>query len=370
MRIGIDCRLWSESGVGRYTRNLVGYLQKIDTKNEYILFVLSKDLEQIKSEIKNSKFEIVRADIRWHSFEEQWKFSTVLVQQKLDLVHFPYFSLPVSYPGKFIVTIHDLILHHFPTGQASTLNPLFYWIKLLGYKYIVYKAAKKAKRIITVTEATKKEIVQHLGITPQKIEVTYEGIDRKISTKSEASNLQKNPNYFLYVGNAYPHKNLEKLLEAFSVFHLKNQEIFLKFVGKEDYFYKRIKGIVSEMSLTDCVQFEGEVTDSELSTLYKNARGLVIPSLMEGFGLPVLEAMASGCPIACSRISSHEEICKDAAFYFDPKNPNDIADSMSEIISNTKEVKEHVSNGLQRSKSFSFEKMAKQTLAIYIDAAA
>src|SRR5581483_4080808 len=196
MRIGIDCRLWSESGVGRYTRNLVGYLQKIDTKNEYILFVLSKDLEQIKSEIKNSKFEIVRADIRWHSFEEQWKFSTVLVQQKLDLVHFPYFSLPVSYPGKFIVTIHDLILHHFPTGQASTLNPLFYWIKLLGYKYIVYKAAKKAKRIITVTEATKKEIVQHLGITPQKIEVTYEGIDRKISTKSEASNLQKNPNYF------------------------------------------------------------------------------------------------------------------------------------------------------------------------------
>src|SRR5258708_5042379 len=120
MRVGIDARLWNETGIGRYIRNLVKYLQVVDQQNEYILFVRARDYENIKYQISNIKWKITIADVHWHTFEEQVKLLWILYKEKLDLMHFPYFSVPVFYTGKFIVTIHDLILYHYPTGKAST----------------------------------------------------------------------------------------------------------------------------------------------------------------------------------------------------------------------------------------------------------
>src|SRR3990170_6776804 len=189
MRIGIDCRLWNESGVGRYTRNLVEQLLIIDRKNSYVFFVLPKDKEDLKSQISNLKsqkkleirnWKLEIADIRWHTVEEQLRFPAILNKENLDLVHFPYFSVPIFYDKPLVVTIHDLILHHFPTGEASTLPSPFYWLKLIGYKFVISNAAKKAKKIITVSNATKKEIIDHLKVDPSKVEVTYEGVKRQI----------------------------------------------------------------------------------------------------------------------------------------------------------------------------------------------
>src|SRR5258708_17511829 len=134
LRIGIDARLWNETGVGRYIRNLVQNLAEIDPYNHYVLFLCKKEFHSLS--LPGNNFEKRLADFRWHSLEEQYRFPRILAVEKLDLVHFPYFSFPLFYSGKFILTIHDLILHHFPTGKASTRSLLYYQIKLLGYKFL------------------------------------------------------------------------------------------------------------------------------------------------------------------------------------------------------------------------------------------
>jgi len=162
------------------------------------------------------------------------------------------------------------------------------------------------------------------------------------------------------VGNAFPHKNLDKLLEAFKIL---NSDINLVFVGKEDYFYKRLKNKVQRMGLEKHVIFLQNISDEELSGLYQNAKALILPSLMEGFGLPALEAMANKCFVLASDIPSLREVCGDAATYFDPKNAQDISEKMKDVLSSNNIDK--IEKGLQRVKNFSWEKMAKETLKVY-----
>lgn len=372
MRIGIDCRLWNETGVGRYTRNLVYNLAKIDHKNQYTLFFRKKEFDEV--ELPGNNFEKRLADIRWHSIAEQTKLPGLLSKELLDLVHFPYFSIPIFYNRPFVVTIHDLILHHFPTGEASTLSLLLYKIKLQGYRLVIAQAVKKARKIITVSQATKQEIVDHLKVPKEKIVVTYEGIDEKLKVKNLASwrsgqnsKVQvKSQNYFLYVGNAYPHKNLERLLEAFKIVLTTNRDIQLILVGKEDYFYERLLMRIKEKGLEKSVILKGHITDEELAGLYKNARAVIIPSLMEGFSLPILEAMANDCLVLASDIPVHREIGKGAITYFDPNNREEIVEKMKEVCSNDSNHRiEFIKKGLERVKEFSWEKMAKETLKVY-----
>jgi len=378
MKIGIDCRLWNESGVGRYIRNLIENLQAIDKKNEYVLFVGSENKEEILKQVQNDNVKIVKADIRWHTIEEQLQFPSILNKEDLDLVHFPYFSVPIFYNKPFVVTIHDLILHHFPTGEASTLPLPLYYLKHLAYKYVIKHAAQKAEKIITVSKATKKEIIDYLGVDKNKIVVIYEGVGEEITnTKYSILNTQ----YFLYVGNAYPHKNLDNLIEAFDLlchpelvsrsesnrdYDRRQDDIKLVLIGKEDYFYKRLKEKVKKMGLEKSVKFLGEVSDEELASLYKNARCFVMPSLMEGFGLPVLEAMANKCLVLASDIPAVREICGDAAIYFNPYDNEDIASKMKALYSNdTYHYSDKIKKGFRKARMFSWEKMARETLTVY-----
>jgi glycosyltransferase involved in cell wall biosynthesis len=376
MRIGIDCRLWSETGVGRYIRNLVYYLQKLDKKNNYILFFLPQDKERIGSEIQTSSFNLQASEIRWHSFEEQFKFPQIINSRDIDLMHFPYFSVPVFYNKPFVVTIHDLIINHYPTGQASTLTLPFYSLKLLGYKFVINQAAKKAKKIITVSNATKKEIIDHLKVSESKIQVTYEGIGTKFTKSISdftgiaqdskpclAGRQLKAQSYFLYVGNAYPHKNLENLIDAFSKTRLNN--IQLVFVGREDYFYKRLQERIKKENVSEKIIFLHSVSDEELVRLYKNAICLILPSLMEGFGLTALEAMANNCLVLASDIPSLKEICSDSAIYFNPSSAKDLEEKLKTLSIHTTEYEGLRKKAKERVRMFSWEKMAKQTLEIY-----
>lgn len=378
MKIGIDCRLWSETGVGRYIRNLVKNLQVLDKKNKYVLFALPKNREKILKQafeavspqaesVQNDNFKVVEVDIYWHTLEEQVRLPQVINQENLDLMHFPYVSIPIFYNKPFIVTIHDLIPYHFPTGKASTLSIPIYYLKLFAYKFIIRQAAKKAKKILTVSSATKKEIIDCLEINPQKIIVTYEGVDRNLEGSSKKL-IVKNK-YFLYVGNAYPHKNLDRLLEAFKNLISKSpdwQNISLVLVGKEDYFYEKLQKKVQKMNLSKNIIFLQNITDEELSNLYKNAIALVMPSLMEGFGLPALEAMSNKCLVLASDIPSLKEVCRDSAIYFDPYVSADIRNAMEMVLLSEKDrFKKNIQKGEERAKTFSFEKMAKETLRIY-----
>jgi glycosyltransferase involved in cell wall biosynthesis len=373
MKIGIDARFWDESGVGRYIRNLVWELGKIDKKNTYVLFTKQKNYPELKNpDCATTKWQvplgwkIVQTNIHWHSLEEQIKFPQILNKENLDLMHFPYFSVPIYYRRPYIVTIHDLILHHFTTGEATTRSPIVYYLKLLGYKSIVKNAAQKAKKIITVSQATKKEIIKHLHVPQEKIAVIYEGVEDKPADKTKDLKIN-NKNYFLHVGNLYPHKNINLVLSAIKKIKVEdNLSIQLVIVGKKDYFYQRFQKKVKELKLENQVTFLGEATDSQLKNAYQNTLALISPSLMEGFDLPTVEAMANNCLVVASDIPVHHEICKDTAIYFDPKNEKDLILKMKEIFTNGKEkYKDKIKKGASHATEFSWAKMAKETLDIY-----
>lgn len=356
MKIGIDCRLWNETGVGRYIRNLVWELSRLDKKNEYVLFFRKEEFEKVLPPGEN--FQKRLADIRWHSAKEQASYVPLLRRENLDLVHFPYYSLPVFYNRPFVVTIHDLIPLHRKTGQASTLPSPLYRAKLLAFKFVVSKAARSARRIIAPSIASKNDIVNYFKIDPKKVSVIYEGVDESLKNKdSDKSDL------LLYVGNAYPHKNLETLLFSFKKAREDNTKMELILVGKEDYFYKRLKHKAIKLNLGKGVKFYGFAKDSDLASLYKKAKAIVIPSFIEGFGLPALEGMANKAIILASDIPSLHEVGGDAAIYFDPRNEDDLTKKIKDLFNG--KYQDRVDRGLQRVREFSWRKTAEQTLKIY-----
>lgn len=360
--IAIDCRLWNETGVGRYIRNLVWELAKIDKKNSYILFFRKNEFENV--ELPGENFKKSLADVRWHSIAEQTRLSKILEKENFDIIHFPYFSVPFPIKRPFIVTIHDLIINHLSTGKASTRNLFFYYLKHYGYRFVLWKAVRSAKKIIAVSNATKQEIIDHYHIAPDKIAVTLEGVDEKITSKTSKKIIDGE--YFLYVGNAYPHKNLERLIKAFEVFKKqdkKNTKLVL--VGKEDFFYKRLKKIV-DPKFKDSILFYEKVSDSGLSSLYIYAKALIVPSLMEGFGLPAVEAMANNCLVLASDIPSLKEVCKDAAIYFNPVSITDISEKLEKVSDiSQSNLEEKIKTGSKLVQEFSWKKMVAQTLDVY-----
>lgn len=371
MLIGIDCRLWNQTGVGRYTRNLIFNLFQIDKKNEYILFIRSDDENDIKNQIPklkipNSKFKIVLADIPWHSVSEQIKFASILNSYKLDLVHFPYFSVPIFYRKKYVVTVHDLITNKYKTGKASTLPYPLYLSKRLAYKLVLKNALKKSKTIIVPSFAVKNDLLHaYKNINPGKIEVTYEGGFEKQEKEYIDKKYGK---YFLRVGNFYPHKNVNTLLTGFKIFieKAKDKKIKLVLVGKKDFFYKDIENKINNLNLSKNVVFVENPKDQELIPLYKNSIATVVPSFMEGFSLTAVEAMSKGAIVILSDIAVHREICGDLAFYF---NQNDVY-GLFEQLTRVNSLKTSDKEILQTKEkdmalNFSWKKMAQQTLRIY-----
>lgn len=372
MRIGIDARLYgiSDRGIGRYTERLIHYLEKISTEggsasggnrqNEYFIFLRQDGFSQYQP--KNKNFHKILANYRPYSWQEQILFPFQLKKYKLDLVHFTHFNVPILYRRPFIVTIHDLIISKFPESRkkATTLPPILYHLKLFFYNLVLKNTLIKSKKIIAVSQATKKDIIDLFKIEPRKIEVIYEGVDRLPILDSKT----KIPDhYFLYVGSAYPHKNLERLLLAFKNLNISNFKLIL--VGKKDYFYQRLEKYSQQLGLNDKVIFKGEVSDEELALLYKNALFFIFPSLCEGFGLPGLEAMAYGTPVIASSASSLPEIFGPAAYYFNPYDLNEITEAIRRLIFDEKLRKDLKDKGLKQIEKYSWAKMAQEILMVY-----
>jgi glycosyltransferase involved in cell wall biosynthesis len=366
MKIGIDARFWNQTGVGRYTRNLVKNLEGVDKKNDYVLFIRQADYPSVAKEVKSKKIKIVLADIKWHSLSEQFMLPKILHKEDLDLMHFPYFSVPIFYNKPYVITIHDLIIDHYSTGRSTTLPLPLYKSKKLGYKIVINNASKKALAIIVPSEATKDEVIYHLKVDPAKVYITHEGSELKTKTEDIVNSFGKK--YFLYVGNAYPHKNLDGLLGAFSELRKEYKDLYLYMVGNKDYFHKKLENSVLRMNLSDSVIFTGQISDEKLSELYGNALALVMPSFMEGFGLPALEAISNKCLVISSNIPAIYEICKDDAIYFDPFNLRDMKKKMVEVYTlGKKHFKNKIENAYKRSLKFSWKKTAIETLKIYED---
>ncbi len=363
MKIGIDIRLWSQGGVGRYIRNLVINLSEIDTKNDYVLFALKDDLENIRKKINNKNWKIVESNIYWHTISEQLRFSKVLKKENLDLVHFPYFSVPFIYRRPYVVTIHDLIFHHYFTGSSSTLPLWLLGFKIIAYRLIVANAARISKKIIAVSQFTKKDIVSTLKVNEKKVDVVYEASDDFKVIKNKDT---KYKNYFMYVGNVFAHKNVGSVLSSFEKISKEKKDLSLIFVGKEDFLYKKLKQHVSKNFKDLNIIFLHNVSDEELSILYRNAIALIRPSLMEGFSLPPLEALESEGIVLASDIPVHREILKDSVFYFDQFNTDDILDKMKMVLELSESEKNKMIEKAQTLvRKYSWKKTAQETLNIY-----
>ncbi len=356
-KIGIDARLWNESGVGRYIRNIVMGLDKREfSDNSYYVYLRKKDFE---SQLFENPHMIKRlADVPWHSISEQFIFSKILKKDNLDLVHFPYFSIPIFYRRKFVVTIHDLIIDHFPTGKATKLPKPIYRMKRLAYKFILKKSVRKATKIIAPSFATKEELLSHYKVKDGKVVVIHEAVDKAL--KLGGRGVAAESPFILYVGNAYPHKNLERLIKAFEA--INDSSVRLVLVGKSDYFYEKLSSRLSVGKRTN-IEILHSVSDEKLVSLYKKAEFLVAPSLMEGFGLPILEAMSQGCFVVASDIPSFREVAGESALYFNPQDIADITKQLNVALKINKKV--YVEKALLRCKLFNWETAVKKTVKVF-----
>ncbi len=374
MRIGIDARFFGPigKGLGRYTQKLIENLEKVDNTNQYFIFLKAENFEEYQP--KNKNFQKVLADFRWYTFAEQIKFPRLLRKYDLDLMHFPHFNVPLMYDRKFIVTIHDLILIHFPTTKSSTLLPVFYWLKFLAYKIVIRSAIVRSQKIIAVSNFTKKDILKtYPKIKEEKIIVTYESAEDFciLTPHNKHEEIMARYDiikpYVIYVGNAYPHKNLERLILSFREIVKTEKNLKLVLVGKEDFFYKRLKSFVSKEKVGNIV-FADYVPDHELDTLYRNAVLFIWPTLYEGFGLPPLEAMSKGLPVVSSNHDCMKEILVESAYYFDGKNISDISRAIQIVLKDEKIKNELIVKGYEQAKKYSWKRMAQKTLDLYQNA--
>ncbi len=367
--IGIDARLYGPSakGLGRYVEELVNGVVKKDDKNNYVIFLSAENFDLFTT--SNSRVKKVLAKSRWYTLLEQITMPYLIWREGIDLMHIPHFNVPILCTAKFVVTIHDLILTKFPSQRASTLSPLIYKIKYYFYRIIIKNALKRSAKIIAVSKFTKEDIIDQFKIDKEKIIVTYEGVsDGLVSNENlNKAKVLEHYNifepYILYVGNAYPHKNLECLINEFASIRDEHKDLSLVLVGGEDYFYKRLKNKVKERNLAGMI-FTGFVPDSELSLVYKHAKAYVFPSKFEGFGLPPLEAMTQSCPVISSNKTCMPEILGEAAIYFDPGKTGWLKTSLVELGKQGKRD-QLVKKGLEQVKKYSWNDCVNKTVEIY-----
>lgn len=363
MKIGIDCRMLGpeQGGLGRYVEQLVEHLGKIDTHNEYVLFLRRANFEHVST--RGFKATKVMADIPWYSWREQVEWPAIIASQKLDLMHFTHWNIPLRYQGRFVVTIHDLIMYHYPRPEATTLGPIGYWFKDKVARYVTKQAVLRARHVLTTSEFTARDLTQTLGVTQDKMTVTYQA--PTVLPAALPGTVTTRAPYALYVGSAYPHKNLETLVRAWAEVSSQTNGLFrLVLIGAPSVFYDRLERIISAEQIPHIIRVNYQ-SDAALAAWYEQASAYVFPSLYEGFGLPPLEAMQCGVPIVASDASCLPEVLGPAASYFDPTAPDDIARALLQVLTDKTMAATLAQAGQHQLSKYSWEKLAHQTLAVY-----
>ncbi len=366
MKIGIDCRMYSSkfTGIGRYTFEMVKYFVEKNAADgyphEFVLFFNQEQHDKYHC-TKNTKKVLVNS--KHYSLSEQTKFLKILWKENLEMVHFPHFNVPILYRRPYAVTIHDLTLTLFP-GQKMTK-----WYQRAAYQLIIRNSVRTAKKIIAVSENTKRDIITFLNPGKKKLQVIHNGIGPEFTFINDAhkfnNTLKKlgiKKQFLLYTGVWRNHKNLPRLIQAFHILKTKyNTDFQLVMTGNPDPFYPEVLDTIKKFELQDDVITPGLVSEKELIYLYNAAFIYTFPSLYEGFGLPPLESMACGTPVVTSNTSSLPEVCEDNAIYFDPYDTEDMAAKIHKLHTDTRLQAELVSRGLKHVKKFSWKSAAEKT---------
>jgi glycosyltransferase involved in cell wall biosynthesis len=364
LKIAIDARKLRDYGIGTYVRNLLRHLSRIDHDTEYVLLCCPADYPLVADLGEN--FRPVAEPAPAYSISEQFRVPMDLRRERVDLFHAPHYVLPPLTPVKSVVTIHDCIHLRFPQ----------YLPNRLGYAYArgsLWFATHRSRRIMTVSEASKRDIQRYFRVPDAKIDVIHNAIDERFGQMPAEDEIarvreryQLNDPFVLYAGNIKPHKNLERLIEAFHMLRRGELEhVKLLIIGDEISKYATLRRAVHRYKLHKHVRFFGFVPDQTLAVLYRLAGVFVFPSLYEGFGLPPLEAMASGTPVVTSNVSSLPEVVGDAALLVDPYEPEAIADAMRRVLTDQDLRDELVRRGHARAGLFSWDRSVRRVREIY-----
>ena len=350
-------------GIGRYIEEVVRWLMRIDLENQYVLIFMSGASVAKRFTDKNANFQTVFTGSKYYSWSEQIGFVRELNALKLDLIHFPSFNAPLLYRGKFVVTIHDLIHHHYP---GKTKLRFFH---RLAYRLAMRNAVKRAEKIIAVSEATKRDIAAHYGVDSSKLQVVYEGVSerfRESASPEEAARVKKKYGigkpYILFVGAWRRYKNVPLLARIFDIIrdrHHRDWELVL--TGNEDAYYPQVKREVFAIKNKNYIRALGFVPDDDLGALYQGAAVFVLPSGFEGFGLIAVEAQASGTAVVASDISVLREVLADGAEYFEPDK---IEEAAEKIVASAGKA-DLIRKGKANAARFDWASTAAQTLKIY-----
>ena len=364
MRVAIDARKLHDFGIGTYIRNLLKQLARLDQTTEYVLLTRESDLA-VASQL-GPNFRSVLEPSPNYSLREQIHVPWVLMREKPDVFHAPHYILPIGVRAHSVVTIHDCIHLMFPQ----------YLPNRMAYTYArmaMWSAARRSDCILTVSQASKRDILHFFAVPPDKIEVIYNAIDERFGLEPNADAVarvreryQLDQRFVLYVGNIKPHKNLVRLIEAFAALRQGDlDDLKLLIIGDEISKLPALRRAVHSLKLHKHVRFLGYQPDDTLAILYRLASVFVFPSLYEGFGLQPLEAMASGTPVVTSNVSSLPEVTGNAAVLVDPHDVGSIEHGMRRVLTDPALAAEMRRQGLLRAREFSWERSVKRTLEVY-----
>ena len=368
MTIGIDgneANIENKVGIGEYAFELISQFYKIASSRKdlkFKIYLKTGPRMEMPVPTENWQYQIVGPRKFWTQIGLPLKLLTE--SRKPDVFFSPSHYAPRFSPMPTAISIMDLSYIHFP--ELFTKHDLYQLVNWTKY------SAKNAREIFTISNFSRDDIIKTYKKKPEDVETTYLGIKPALSGNDKVLSMEEmhkkfgiTKPYLLFVGTLQPRKNVAKLIEAFS--QLKNKEIELVIVGKKGWLWEEIFAAPEKFGVMERVKFLDFVENEDLPSLYKNALCFVLPSLYEGFGLPVLEAMKFGCPTVISDTSSLPEVGGDAALYFDPQSVDDIAQKIEKVISDEKLREEMVKKGYNQIKKFSWEKTAKETLKVLED---
>ena len=366
MRIAIDARKLHDYGIGTYVRNIVRYLARIDHENEYVLLCRPADADSVRALGEN--FRAVPEPSGNYSLKEQIRLPLTLRRIGADVFHAPHYVLPPFLPCPAVVTIHDCIHLMFPEYLPNRFAHAY-------ARTFMTLAAKRSARILTVSEASKRDILHFFHVPASKVEVIYNAIDDRFDREPEADDVlrvrqryQLNDPFLLYAGNIKPHKNVDRVIEAFARLKKRGfEQLKLLIIGDEISKSPQLRRAVHRHQLHKHVRFLGFVPDATLAVLYRLADVFVFPSLYEGFGLPPLEAMASGTPVVTSNVSSLPEVVGDAALLIDPRDSEAIAGAVERILTDEGLRRSLAQKGLARAHEFSWERSVRRIRDVYLE---
>jgi len=369
VRIGIDARKLHDFGIGTYIRNLLRQLARQDHDTEFVVLCRPEDRAAIAAFGQNLTPVPERSGN--YTITEQLAIPFSLKRHGVTLFHAPHYVLPALVRCRSVVTIHDCIHLMFPQYLPNPLALRYARTSITG-------AARRATKVLTVSESSKRDILRFVDIAPEKIDVIYNSYDERFSQPPGDEDLhrvreryQLQDQFVLYAGNVKPHKNLERLIDAFEMVRRRGLDnLKLVLIGDDISRYAVLRRAVHRHQLHNYVRFLGYMPEETLAAMYRLASVFVFPSLYEGFGLPPLEAMASGTPVVTSNVSSLPEVAGNAAMLVDPLDPAMIGDAIHRVLTDDKLRCDLRQKGLARARQFSWEQSVRRVREIYNEVAA